>query len=183
MSAPSDERDTMTAHVDRVWVGRALLAIAAAVSVNLSLSALQIEHDAPMVALLVATTVAAGVLALEAVDAFARMPWIAPRPDARPDAGEDVRTMMFRHLIEVHETSHEADDAVLWQIADLARRRLRQVHGIRYADDPARAQQLLGPLLSDLVARDRRQRYQPDHRHRRHSVAQLGDLVHRIEQL
>ena len=173
----------MRVRPERVWVGRAILAIAAAVSVNLSLSALQVEHDAPMISLLVATTVAAVVLTLEAIDSFSRMPWTAPRPDARPHPGEDVRTQMFRHLVEVHETSHDADDAVLWQIADLAKRRLRQVHGIRYADDPARARELLGPLLSDLVARDRRQRYQPDQHHRRHTVAQLGDLVGRIEEL
>ena len=52
---------------------------------------------------------------------------------------------MFRHMIEAHEASREADDTVLWQIADLAKRRLRQVHGLRYADDPGRATELLGP--------------------------------------
>lgn len=173
----------MSVHAERVWVGRAILAVVAAVSVNLSLSALQVEHDAPMVALLVATTVAVVVVTLEAVGSFARMPWTAPRADAQPHPGEDVRTQTFRHLVEAHETSHHADDAVLWQIADLAKRRLRQVHGIRYADDPARAQQLLGPILSDLVSRDRRQRYQPGQRHRRYTVAQLGELVARIEEL
>ena len=55
---------------------------------------------------------------------------------------------MYRHLIEAHETSREADDTVLWQMADLASRRLRQVHGIRYADDPDRATELLGPVLA-----------------------------------
>lgn len=173
----------MTVHVERVWLGRAVIAVVAAVSVNLSLSVLEIEHDAPLVALLVATAVAAGVLMLASVDAYARMPWTAPRPDARPSPGEDVRTQMFRHQIEVHETSHDADDAVLWQMADLAKRRLRQVHGIRYSDDPLRAQQLLGPLLSDLVSRDRREHYRPDHRHQRYSVAELGDVVRRIEEL
>lgn len=171
----------MSLHVERVWVGRAILAIVGAVSVNLALSALQIEHDAPMIALLVATTVAAVVLTLEAVDSCARMPWTAPRPDAQPHPGEDDRTQMFRHLVEVHEASHDGDDTVLWQIADLAKRRLRQVHGFRYADDPARAGQLLGPLLADLVSRDRRQR--PDQRHRRLTVAQLAELVARIEEL
>ncbi len=173
----------MNLHVERVWVGRAILAVVAAVSVNLSLSAVQVEHDAPLVALLVATIVAAGVVILTSLDAYARMPWTVPRPDARPDPGEDVRTRMFRHQIEVHETSHDADDAVLWQIADLAKRRLRQVHGIRYADDPAHAQRLLGPLLSDLVSRGRREHYQPDHRHKRYSVSELGEVVRRIEEL
>jgi hypothetical protein len=170
-------------HVSRVWVGRATVAVAAAITVNLSLSAMTIDHDAPLVALLVATTVAAGTLALEAVDSYVRVSWAAPRGDARPAPGEDLRTANFRHLIEVHETSRVADDAVLWQIADLAERRLRQVHGIRYADDPKRVTELLGPLLTDLVSRDRRHRYQPDHRHPRYTVAQLGELVRRIEEL
>jgi hypothetical protein len=167
----------------RAWVGRAMVAIASAITVNLSLSALRIDHDAPLIALLAATTVAAGVLALEVIDSYSRLPWTSPRSDARPDPGEDLRTATFRHLIEVHETSRVADDAVLWQIADLAKRRLRQVHGIRYADDPARVTELLGPFLTDLVSRDRRHRYQPDHRHPRYTVAQLGDLVRRIEDL
>jgi len=173
----------MSVSVPRVWVGRAIVALLAAFTVNLSLTVLEIDHDAPLVALLAAATVAVGVLTLEALDAQVHLPWTAPRPDARPNPGEDIRTMMYRHLVEVHETSRDADDAVLWQIADLARRRLRQVHGIRYADDPERVTELLGPLLSDLVSRDRRHRYLPDHRHERYSVAQLGDLVRRIEEL
>ena len=173
----------MRLHVQSVWVGRAIVAIVAAAIVSVILSALQIEHDAPLVALLAATTVVAGFLALEAIGASVWRPWTAPRPDARADPGEDVRTATFRHLIEVHQTSRDADDAVLWQIADLARRRLRQVHGFRYVDDPARASELLGPLLTELVSRDRRQRYQPDHRLDRYTIAQLGDLVRRIEQL
>jgi hypothetical protein len=173
----------VSVHVPRLWVGRAVVAIAAAVAVNVGLSSLGIDHDAALVTLLAATTVAAGVLALEAMDAYTRLPWMAPRPDARPDPGEDTRTAMFRHLIEAHETSHEADEAVLWQIAELADRRLRQLHGFRGADDPERAAALLGPHLSDLVSRDRRHRYQPDHRHRRYTVAQLAELVRRIEEL
>ena len=53
---------------------------------------------------------------------------------------------MFRHMVEAHQGSKDADDTVLWQIADLAKRRLRQVHGLGYADDPGRATELLGPL-------------------------------------
>ena len=173
----------MRAHPIRIWVGRVILAAASAVSVNLALSAVEVEHDAPMVALLAVTTFAAGILALESLEASTQLPWTAPRPDARPHPGEDSRTAMFRHMVEAHEGSREADDTVLWQIADLAKRRLRQVHGIRYAEDPGRATELLGPLLADLVSRDRRNRYMPGRRHRRYSVAELGELVQRIERL
>jgi hypothetical protein len=173
----------MSVHVERIWVGRAVLAGAAAVSVNLSLSALRVEHDAPLVALLVVTAVAAGVLVLGSLEAYAQTPWTVARADAQPDPGEDARTRMFRHQIEVHQSSHDADDAVLWAIADLARRRLHQVHGMRSADDPARTQQLLGPLLSDLVPDDRRRHRPPEQQRRRYTVAQLGDLVRRVEEL
>ena len=173
----------MRAHPTRVWVGRVILAAASSVSINLVLSALKVEHDAPMVALLTVTTFAAGVLAVESLGAYMPLPWTASRPDAQPRTGEDTRTAMYRQTIEVHEGSREADDTVLWQIADLAKRRLRQVHGIRYADDPGRTTELLGPLLADLVSRDRRQRYQPGRRHRRYSVDELGELVQRVERL
>ena len=173
----------MTLRVPRVWIGRATMAIIAAVTINVSLSVLAIDHDAPLVALLTATTFAAGTLALETIDAYARLPWMAPRPDARPNSGEDLRTATFRHLIEVHETSREHDDTVLWQIADLANRRLRQVHGIRFADDPKRVTELCGPFLAELVSRDRRHRYQPGVPHPRYTVAELGELVRRIEDL
>jgi hypothetical protein len=173
----------MRVHPTKAWVGRVILAGASAVSVNLALSALQVEHDAPMVALLAVTTFAAAVLALESLEAHTPLPWTAPRPDSRPHAGEDTRTAMFRHMIEAHEGSREPDVTVLWQLADLAKRRLRQVHGIRYADDPGRATELLGPLLADLVSRDRRHRYQPGQRQRRYSVDELGELVQRIERL
>ena len=173
----------MRAHLSRVWVGRVILTAAAAVAVNLALSAMEVEHDAPIVALLTVTTIAAGVLALESLEAHTSLPWTAPRPDSRPQPGEDSRTSMYRQMIQVHEGSREADDTVLWQIADLAKRRLRQVHGIRYADDPARASELLGPILADLVSRDRRHRYQPGQRHRRYSIDELGELVQRVERL
>ena len=167
----------------RVWVGRVALAAMSAVLVNLALFVLEVEHDAPMVALLTVATFAAGVLALQSLEAHTQLPWSAPRPDARPNPGEDTRTTMFRHMIEAHEGARDPDDTVLWQIADLAKRRLRQVHGLGYADDPGRATELLGPVLADLVSRDRRSRYQPGRRQRRYSVDELGELVHRVERL
>ena len=68
---------------------------------------------------------------------------------------------MYRHVIEVHLTSQDADDAIVWQIADLARQRMRQLHGLRYDEDPERATELLGPVLADWVSHDRRHRYVP----------------------
>ena len=55
----------MRVHADRVWVGRVVLAAAAALAVNLALAAMEVEHDAPLVALLTVATIAAGVLARE----------------------------------------------------------------------------------------------------------------------
>jgi len=167
----------------RQWIGRVLVAVLAALGVNAALSGLSVRHDATLVALLATATVAAGVLALEALDAATRIPWMARRPDTRPDRGEDTRTAMYRHIVEAHLTSRQADDAVVWQLADLARQRLRQVHGFRPEDDPVRTEQLLGPLLAEWVSHDRRHRYTPGERHPRYTVAVLGDVVRRIEAL
>ncbi len=167
----------------RTWTGVAAAALLAAVTVNGALVVLGIEHDATLITLLALATVLTGVLLLAGVDSQVRLPWSTARTDAHPDPGEDTRTAMFRHTIEVHLTSRDHDDAVVWRLADLASQRLRQLHGIRYADDPARARELLGEQLARWVATDRRERYQPDHRHQRYTVAQLNEVVRRIEQL
>ena len=91
---------------------------------------------------------------------------------------------MYRRVVEAHLTSHDADDAVV-----LAAGRPRRpaappgAHGLRYADDPERATELLGPLLADWVSHDRRSRYRPDHRHTRYSPDQLNEVLGRIEAL
>jgi hypothetical protein len=167
----------------RTWVGRALVAVVVAAGVNLALAGLDTRHDAVLVTLLTVTVVAAVALAVDAIDSTTHLPWTAVRGDARLTSGEDTRTAMFRHMVEVHQTSYDGDDAVLWQIADLAARRLRQVHGIRYADDPDRATELLGPVLADWVARDRRSRYRPDAQQHRYTPAALGQVLDRIESL
>src|SRR3978361_151512 len=129
----------------RAWLGRLFAAGLVGVGVNAVLSGLSVDHDTALVGLLAATTVAVGVLTLEALDNATRVPWFARRPHARRDRGEDARTARSRHVVEAHLTSREADDAVVWQLADLARRRLRQVHGLRPQDDPERTAALLGP--------------------------------------
>jgi len=90
---------------------------------------------------------------------------------------------MYRHVVEVHLTSHEGDDAIVWQIADLARQRVRQLHGLRYEDSPEQVTELLGPVLAEWVSHDRRHRYVPGARHRRYSTGQLSAAVQRIEEL
>ncbi len=167
----------------RTWTGVAAAASLAALTVNGALVVLGVEHDATLITLLALATVVTGLLLLSGLDAHVRLPWSTARPDAHPDPGEDPRTAMYRHTIEVHLTSRDHDDAVVWRLADLAAQRVRQLHGIRYADDPARVTELLGEPLAGWVATDRRERYQPDHRHRRYTVAQLTEVVRRIEQL
>jgi hypothetical protein len=163
----------------RAWVGRGVIAVLLALATNAVLSALSVEHDEALVALLAVATVAAAVLAMSALDADTRSAWTVRRPDARLEVGEDTRTAMYRHVIEAHLTTYDADDAIVWQIADLAKKRLRQLHGLRYDE----AAELLGPVLGEWVSHDRRHRYVPGARHHRYSVGQLGDVVRRIEEL
>ena len=167
----------------RAWARRVVIAGIVAVGVNAALSGLDVRHDVTLVTLLATAAVAAGVLALEALDATTRVPWLAVRADTRPGRGEDTQTTAFRHVVEAHLTSRQTDDAVVWQIADLARRRLRQVHGFRPEDDPARTEKLLGPQLAEWISHDRRHRYTPGATHQRYSLAVLGDAVRRIEEL
>ena len=169
--------------VPGVWIGRGAAAVLVAVGTNVALSALSVQHDTALVALLAVATVAAVVLTLSALESDTRTVWTVRRSDARPATGEDTRTAMYRHVIEAHLTSQHADDAVVWQIADLARHRLRQLHGLRYEESPEQVTELLGPQLAAWVSHDRRHRYVPDGKHRRYSVAQLGETVRRIEQL
>ena len=138
---------------------------------------------AVLVSLLVLASVAAGALAMAALETESRPAWTVRRSDAQPSTGEDTRTAMYRHVIEVHLTSQEADEAILWQVADLAKHRMRQLHGVRLEESPQRATELLGPELAEWVSHDRRHRYEPGARHRRYTVAQLGDAVRRIEEL
>ncbi len=165
------------------WVGHAAATLVAAAVANVILTAIGVAHDTALVTLLTAAVVAVGALLLRLVETAPSPSWTVVRQDAAPDPGEDTRTAMFRHLIEVHETSRNHNDTILWQLRDLADRRVRQVHGFRPADDPARAADLVGPLLADLLSRDPRRRYRPDHHYPRYTPAQLGDAVRRIEEL
>lgn len=167
----------------RTWIGPALLALLSACGVSSALSLLDVAHNPWLVALLACAVVASGTLLLTGLESGGPPAWTAPRSDATSTPGEDTRTTMYRHVIEVHFSSHDHDDTVVWQIADLAARRLRQVHGIRFADDPGRATELLGTRLAGWVSLGRRERYQPDHRHPRHTLDELTDAVSRIERL
>ncbi len=167
----------------RAWVGQVVIAALLALLANATLSAVDVDHDAALVALLAAASVAAVVLAMVVLDTDARTWWTVRRSDALPERGEDTRTAMYRHVIEAHLSSQEADDAIVWQVADLAKLRLRQLHGLRYDASPERATELLGPQLAEWMSHDRRHRYVPGARHRRYTVAQLGEVVRRIEEL
>lgn len=166
----------------RAWAGPVLLTLLVAAGVNGALFELSVAHDVVLVVVLAAATVAATGLALQSLDLLARVPWEASGPDTRPGRGEDTRTATYRRVVQAHLTSREADDTVLWQLADLARRRVRQVHGFRPEDDPARAEALLGPQLAEWVAHDRRHR-EPGQPQPRYTVAVLDDAVRRIEEL
>ena len=167
----------------RAWVGRAVAALVLALAANATLSALTVRHDAALITLLAFATVAAVVLSLEALDSSTRFAWTVFRGDARPESGEDTRTTMFRHVVEAHQTSRDADDAIIWQITDLARQRLRQLHGLRYEESPEQVSELVGPTLAVWLSHDRRHRYLPGARHTRYSLEQLGEVVRRIEEL
>ncbi|MEO5653631.1 MAG: hypothetical protein ABIN79_06960 [Marmoricola sp.] len=169
--------------VRRTWIGVAVAALLVALAVNGALVVLDREHDATLITLLTLATVVTGLLLVVGTDLHERHPWSTRRNDADPDPGEDTRTAMYRHTIEVHLTSRNHDDAVVWRLADLAAQRMRQLHGLRYSEDPARATALLGQPLAGWVATERRQRYHSEHRHRRYTVAQLSEVVHQIEQL
>ena len=167
----------------RAWVGRGVVVVLVAVVANAVLSGLAIQHDAALVALLAAATVAAVLLTLTALDVSSQTGWTVSRGPARLETGEDTRTAMYRHVVDVHLTSLDADDTIVWQIADLGRQRVRQLHGRWYDESPEQLAELLGPQLADWVTRDRRHRYEPDTRHQRYSVRQLGEVVRRIEEL
>jgi hypothetical protein len=183
MSKEATAATAATAAIRRVWWGRVAYAVVTALVINFALWRLEVDHDPALISLLAAATVAVGAMAVEAFVAGAHIPWTSSHDSSRVDTGEDTRTLMYRRVVEAHFTAHDADDAVVWQLADLAARRLRQVHGLRYADDPERATRLLGPLLADWVSHDRRHRYRPDHRHTRYTRDQLNEVLSRIEAL
>lgn len=170
--------------IPRLWLYRIGAALLVAVLVNGFLSlVLEADHDVLMIALLAVAVAAVGAVALDALETSTHVGWTTPRTTAPRNPGEDVRTTMHRQLVEAHLSSRHAQNDVLWQIAALAKERLRQVHGFRYEDDPQRAAALLGPDLAEWCSHDRRHRYDPTHRSVRYSAEQLGEALRRIETL
>lgn len=169
--------------VPRAWWWALASGLVAGTTVNLALSDAGIEHDALLVLLIGLATAAVATLGLEALGDTSAPPWTVPASAARSDHGEDLRTEELRWLVEAHLSRRSADESVVWQLAELARRRLRQVDGPGWADDPARVRELVGPQLAEWLSHDRRHRYDPTHRHPHHSFEQLEDALRRIEQL
>ena len=171
--------------MSRTWAFRLAAALVAALVVNLFLAViLEADHDVVVITLLALGVVAVGAVTVDALETSTQVSWSTPRTTPPLHGGEDARTTMYRQLVEAHLTARQADNDVLWQIAGLARQRLRQVHGFRYEDDPARAAALLGPELAGWMSQDRRHRYDPaGHRHVRYTAAQLGEALRRIEEL
>lgn len=167
----------------RTWSTPLVVALAGAAAVNLGLSALGVEHDPLLIAVLALAVAALLLVVVEVLDPRPPLTWLARLPNERADTGEDSHTEELRWLVEAHVASQGADDAVLWKLADLASRRMRQVHGVSWADDPRRTTELLGPQLAEWVSHDRRHRYDPAHHRHRHSLAQLGEVLRRIEDL
>jgi hypothetical protein len=164
------------------WVAGGAALVAAAVA-SVTFSVLDIEHDPVPIALIGLAAVATGTVVLATAATGERLPWTTPRDLLAPETGEDLRTEEFRWMVEAHVASRGSDDAVLWKMADLAATRLRQVHGLRYVDDPDRVSAMVGPLLAEWLSHDRRHRYDPAHRHVRYSVTELAEVVRRIEAL
>ncbi len=125
------------------------------------------RHDTVLIILLAAAAVAAVSLAMAGVDAGpptcrGRCTAATPRQDSR--RGHPHRDVPTHHRGPPDLV--DADDAVVWQIADLAAPPDAAAPRLRYEDDPERAIELLGPLLADWVSHDRRHRYTPGARHR-----------------
>ena len=169
--------------IPRAWWTGGVLTLAGAAAFNVALTALGVEHDALLIGELALATTGVLLVAIEALDPRPPLTWLTQLPLERPGTGEDSHTEELRWLVEVHLSSQGSDDAVLWKLADLAARRMRQVHGVSYAEDPRRTVELLGPVLGEWVSHDRRHRYDPAHRRHRYTLAQLTDVVRRIEAL
>jgi hypothetical protein len=169
--------------VPRPWRWGLAGGLAAATATNIALSSVEVEHD-PFLVLLIGLAAAAVVLlGLEALGDTPTLPWTVPVAPRRADDGEDLRTEELRWLVESHLSRRSTDEGVVWQLAELARRRVRQIHGPDVADDPALLVELVGPELAEWMSHDRRHRYDPSHRHPHHTLAQLAEALRRIEEL
>ena len=78
--------------------------------------------------------------------------WAIDTQETVRTAGTDVRLAFLVRVLTQHEVARHPDALLAEAFADLADRRLLQRHGVRRAEDPQRAAELLGPDLTRFLA-------------------------------
>jgi len=137
---------------------------------------LDFEPDPVRLPLTIALLLAVGHLlgdALGTVEPVTQLWAIDTQETVRP-AGTDVRLSFLVRVITQHEVARHPDALLAESLADLTDRRLLQRHGVRRADDPERAAELLGPDLS---------RFLDEPPGRRLSTTEIDRHLQRIEAL
>ena len=137
---------------------------------------LDFEPDPVRLPLTIALVIAVGHLlgdALGTVEPVTELWELEAEESPRP-VGTDVRLAFLVRVITQHLVARHPDTRLAEALADLADRRLLQRHGVRRAEDPQRATELLGP---DLV------RYLAEVPGRRLTTAEIDRHLQRIEAL
>ena len=137
---------------------------------------LDFEPDPVRLPLTIALVIAVGHLlgdALGTVEPVAEL-WELDAEESPRPVGTDVRLAFLVRVITQHLVARHPDTRLAEALADLADRRLLQRHGVRRAEDPQRATELLGP---DLV------RYLAEAPGRRLTTAEIDHHLQRIEAL
>ena len=137
----------------RTW--RRLAGAVVVVAVTwLVLVLLDFEPDPVRLPLTLALLLAVGHLlgdALGTVEPVTQL-WAIDSQEAVRPAANDTRLSFLVRVITQHEVARHPDALLAESLTDLADRRLLQRHGVRRADDPQRAAELLGPDLSRFLA-------------------------------
>ena len=162
----------MTRRGRRSLVGAVLGAAAA----WLVLTLLHFEPDPVRLPLVIALLVAVAHLlgdALGTVEPTMQF-WAIDAEDSPRPAGSDARLAFLVRVITQHQVARHPDARLAESLAALTDRRLLQRHGVRRAEDPQRAAELLGPDLS---------RFLDEPPGRRVSLTEIDHHLQRIEAL